>query len=276
MKDSTPEAKRKKSFEFGKNWSHFLAVLGETQIAEAERSLKSMLEVETLEGKTFLDIGSGSGLFSLAAMRMGAKRVHSFDYDPQSVACTQEVKQRYSPNATHWVVERGDVLDEEYMQSLGQYDIVYAWGVLHHTGQMWRALKNAALPVRKGGKLFIAIYNDQGWISRIWLLVKRTYNAMSGFTRLLITIPVLFLSWTPRSVKDVLRGKPFHSWRTYHKQRGMSPWHDVVDWVGGYPFEVAKPQEILDFYRQRGYEIKRLETVRGHGCNQFVFYKADK
>ncbi len=78
-------------FEFGKNWSAFLAHLSEDRILKAEQSLREMLEVETLTGKTFLDIGSGSGLFSLAARRLGAK-VFSFDFDSNSYACTKELR----------------------------------------------------------------------------------------------------------------------------------------------------------------------------------------
>src|SRR5437763_14715558 len=114
-------------FEFGKNWAAFLSVLDEERIAKAEESLKEMLEVETLEGKTFLDIGSGSGLFSLAARRLGA-RVHSFDYDSSSFACTQELRNRYFPGDPNWRVEQGSALDAEYLRSLGSFDIVYSWG----------------------------------------------------------------------------------------------------------------------------------------------------
>ena len=67
------------------------------RIEEAKASLKQMLDVDSLTGKTFLDVGSGSGLFSLAAIMLGVK-VYSFDYDPQSVACTTELKRRYFPN----------------------------------------------------------------------------------------------------------------------------------------------------------------------------------
>src|SRR6266545_5844853 len=141
-------------FEFGKNWTRFLAGLDGQRIAQAEESLRAMLETTGLKGKSFLDIGSGSGLFSLAARRLGA-RVHSFDYDPQSVACAAELRRRYFPGDAQWVVEEGSALDADYLARLGKFDIVYSWGVLHHTGRMWQALENAQLPVAPGGRLFI-------------------------------------------------------------------------------------------------------------------------
>ncbi|HKY27860.1 MAG TPA: class I SAM-dependent methyltransferase, partial [Pyrinomonadaceae bacterium] len=149
-------------FQFGENWKHFLSTLNETRIVEAEKSLKEMLQVEDLTDKSFLDVGSGSGIFSLAAKRLGA-RVHSFDYDPESVACTMELRRRYFSDDSDWTVEEGSVLDTKYLQSLGKFDVVYSWGVLHHTGKMWQALENVSQPVSRDGKLFIAIYNDIGW-----------------------------------------------------------------------------------------------------------------
>src|SRR5437870_8949500 len=143
-------------FEFGKNWAEFLKLLDENRIAQAEISLQDLLETKSLEGLSFLDAGCGSGLFSLAARRLGA-RVHSFDFDPQSVACAMELKRRYFPNEPDWTIDEGSVLDVAYLHSLGAFDVVYAWGVLHHTGQLWQSLQNALLPVRPGGSLFVAI-----------------------------------------------------------------------------------------------------------------------
>jgi SAM-dependent methyltransferase len=230
-----------------------------------------MLEAETLEGKSFLDIGSGSGLFSLAARRLGA-RVHSFDYDPESVACTQELKHRFFASDADWTIERGSVLDADYIKRLGRFDIVYSWGVLHHTGAMWQALENARLPVSVGGRLFIAIYNSQEYRSRLWLKVKRFY--CSGATGRIL-VPALFIPGfiVGGLAKDLLRVRnPVARYTEYKKSRGMSIVHDWIDWLGGYPFEVAKPEEILSFYRERGFVLEKLVTCGGGlGNNQFVF-----
>ncbi len=268
--DSCLAVKKGQRFAFGENWRSFLAVLNEERILEAQSSLRNMLEVENLEGKAFLDIGSGSGLFSLAARRMGAE-VHSFDYDPSSVWCTTELRRRYFPNDTKWRVEQGSVLNEDYLRSLGQFDIVYAWGVLHHTGDLWKSLALVALLVKEGGgKLFLAVYNDQGRKSRRWRYVKRSFCQGPLVVKWLILGFVTITFWGRLTVLDFVRMRPFWSWRNYYRSRGMSPWRDIVDWAGGYPFEVAQPDRVFDFYRHRGFILRRLVTRSG-GNNEFVF-----
>jgi 2-polyprenyl-6-hydroxyphenyl methylase/3-demethylubiquinone-9 3-methyltransferase len=259
-------------FEFGKNWQRFLAVLNPERIARAEASLKTALRVDSLDGLHFLDAGSGSGLFSLAARRLGA-RVHSFDYDPASVACTAELRRRESGEESDsgWVVEPGSVLDPDYLTKLGTFDVVYSWGVLHHTGAMWAALDNLTQRVAPRGRLMIAIYNDQGNRSRRWRWVKKNYNRLPRPLR----FPVLcgfFVGLHGRSlVKDFLLLQPFRTIREYGQLRGMSAWRDLEDWVGGYPFEVAKPEELFNFCYDRGFALIGMRTTNTLGCNELVF-----
>ncbi|HEX8719529.1 MAG TPA: class I SAM-dependent methyltransferase [Pyrinomonadaceae bacterium] len=270
------EVSRGERFEFGENWSRFLAVLDDERIGKAEESLRAMLEVESLAGRSFLDIGSGSGLFSLAARRLGA-RVHSFDYDPRSVACARELRRRYFPEDPAWVVEEGSALDADYVRSLGLFDVVYSWGVLHHTGSMWEALDNAGLPVAPGGRLFVAIYNDLGSRSARWKWIKKTYNELPRPLR----APFAAAVSAPNEAKSVLRalvtlrpGEYVRSWTRYSQNRGMSRWRDIVDWVGGYPYEYATPEAVFDFYRARGFRLAKMKCGGvGLGCNEFVFVK---
>lgn len=274
MDHTTDAAAPERRFAFGKNWRRFLQYLDDDRIAEAEKSLRSMLQADDLKGRSFLDIGCGSGLFSLAALRLGADRVHSFDFDPQSVACALELRQRYFQQAQNWTIEQGSVLDAEYLAKLGQFDVVYSWGVLHHTGNMWQALANVIPRIVPGGKLFIALYTDQDIYSRMWTAIKKRYS-QSVWWRLPI-IAVFGSYFAARGLlKDTLTlTNPLKRYREYKGARGMSYFTDLLDWLGGYPFEVAKPEAVFDFYRARGFELTKLRTAgRFHGNDEYVFLR---
>jgi hypothetical protein len=206
---------------------------------------------------------------------MGAK-VHSLDFDPNSVACTQELRRRYYRNDPDWTVESGSVLDTNYLAKLGQFDIVYSWGVLHHTGQLWQALENIIPLVKEGGKIYIALYNDQGSPSRRWLWVKKTYNRYPALRLPLLLGSFWRLYWRSM-LKDLLLLRPGYTFRRYRRnRRGMTVWRDMIDWVGGYPFEVSKAEDVFHFYRQRGFVLTRLITDCDLGCNQFVLLRVGK
>jgi SAM-dependent methyltransferase len=252
-------------FAFGKNWFNFLSVLDEERVRSSTEDLRKV--VGDLQGRTFLDVGCGSGIHSLAAVRLGATHVHSFDYDLDSVECAREVKRRFAPES-NWTIEQGSALVKSYICSLGQFDVVYSWGVLHHTGDMWGALDLLVLAARE--TLMLAIYNDQGRTSRFWGKAKRCYNSGSFVTKRLLELFTLTVGWGPSFILYPI--DTTKKWRGYSSQRGMSPWHDVVDWAGGYPFEVAKPEQIFKFCRDRGFILEELTTCAGGlGCNQFVF-----
>jgi 2-polyprenyl-3-methyl-5-hydroxy-6-metoxy-1,4-benzoquinol methylase len=257
-------------FAFGRNWLNFIELVDDRRTEEAMSSLTDTLGVQDLVGRTFLDVGCGSGLFSLAAARLGAN-VHSLDYDPDSVTACGVLRERFAPDSA-WVVEQGSILDAEYTRGLGVFDVVYAWGVLHHTGALWRAMENASALVAPGGSLFISIYNDQGPASRLWWRVKRRYVHSSPLVRRALVLAGGVYFGARHIAASLVKAASGGTDRDKGRARGMSARHDLVDWIGGFPFEVAAPEEIFSFLHGRGFDLSFLKTCRGGlGCNEYVF-----
>jgi 2-polyprenyl-3-methyl-5-hydroxy-6-metoxy-1,4-benzoquinol methylase len=270
------EIEEGKRFEFGANWTNFLTALDEQRVTAAEDSLKEMLGVETFGGLKFLDIGSGSGLFSLAARRLGAT-VHSFDFDPQSVACTQELRRRFFSGDSQWTIEQGSALDGAYLETLGTFDVVYSWGVLHHTGSMWVAIEYAISRVAiHGGKLFIAIYNDQGWKSHLWWFIKSFYNRLPRMLRAPFAFLVSAMTRIAVIIRNTLKLTPMIAVAplfTDRRARGMSAKHDELDWIGGFPFEFASFESLASYFIARRFTVINAKRNYSWGCNEFALQR---
>ena len=259
-------------FGFGANWTRFLALVDEDRIAGAETSLREMLSISDLQGRRFLDIGCGSGLFSLAARRLGAE-VHSFDFDSQSVACARELKRRFFPDDARWRVEEGSVLDENFVAGLGTFDVVYSWGVLHHTGSMWVAMENAISRVaRPGGILYVAIYNDQGWKSHAWWFVKILHNRLPRFLRTPFALAITAATHVLVTLKQAIRLQPLSVFSSLSKAppRGMSAKYDMLDWIGGFPFEFATFETLEAYFKSRGFAVQNSRRCTSLGCHELA------
>lgn len=265
---------QKGQFSFGQNWKDFLTVYSEERLASAKNSLTIFTELPDFKGKTFLDIGCGSGLFSYAAYKLGAQRVMSFDLDPKSVACAVDLKNK-AGNPPHWETQEGSILDEKLLARLGQFDIVYSWGVLHHTGRMWDAIINAAKLTAPRGYLYIAVYNRvPGRLGSDFLLAtKKFYNRSPRAVRFIMEY--LFLA--KFCFSHLIRGKnPWKKMRNHAVKRGMSYRRDVSDTLGGLPYEYATFDEVFHFMREHfpDYTLVNLKTVSDIGNNWFLYRRA--
>jgi len=249
-----------KRFSFGKNWLNYEKDINEDRIQIAKNSITELLKTNDLENLDVIDIGCGSGLFSLAFKLQGAN-IYSFDYDPDSVKCTQLVKSKYFDDDDSWVVEQGSVLDLDYMNKLPNFDLVYSWGVLHHTGEMWKAIENASNKVKPGGQLFIGIYKYLGVKSSMWTAIKKFYNI--NFIARWLTIAVFVPYYLLRGfVEDIVRFKnPRKRYMDYKNERGMSKYYDWIDWIGGYPYEDATKEELVDFVENLGFKLFNSKDV---------------
>lgn len=266
-------------FNFGHNWKGFVRRhFNAERRSFARRSLTQFLGVKNLHGRTFIDVGCGSGLFSLAANDLGAKRLVSFDINPLSVDCCTRLR-ALSEHPASWEIHHGSVLDKAFVGGLGTFDVVYSWGVLHHTGEMWTAIRNACELVAPGGVFFLAVYNrvDQFGVfpdgrfgtSRFWekekrLYVKMPHVAQRAFDGVVATM--LIFSYLVTFQNPV---RKIHQFRNLY--RGMSWIVDIRDWLGGYPYEYAGIDEVFHFMKKAGFTLENLLPNTGFGNNQYLF-----
>lgn len=265
--------KSKKHFSFGKNWQNFISSLTEEKIGNARKLIVDFLGGEdAIRGKTFVDIGCGSGLFSHVAYKLGAARVVSVDVDEFSVACTQYLKEKQN-NPENWEIKQGSALDEKFIKSLGKFDIVYSWGVLHHTGDMYRAFDVIANLMHDQSELCIAIYgrNGSGWTGspETWLKVKKVYNRSGKIGKKLLYFGYVVYFF---AVNVRFKQNPWKKINSY-KERGMEWSNDVIDWLGGYPYEFAWPKEIIGYFEKKGMSCKKINDRNGIACNEYLFIR---
>lgn len=267
--------RNKRHFSFGKNWQEFLQHVDTSRIEEAERSLVDFLGGrEALTGKTFIDIGCGSGLFSLAAIRLGAKRVVSIDVDDFSLACAEHLSATIG-QPKNWEIRKASALDPTLSKELGTFDIVYSWGVLHHCGDMYQAFRNIIPLVGSSGHLYIALYNENRRLlegtSSFWVSFKRWYNQQPLVIKRLADalytayyVIGLAFNWV----------NPITYISRYRSLRGMSFMTDIRDWLGGHPYEYATVSQIREYFEIKGFRLTKSNPARSIGCNEFLFEPA--
>jgi ubiquinone/menaquinone biosynthesis C-methylase UbiE len=259
------DEKKNIAFNFGENWQKFSEnSLDADKLKAAMESLRKLISEEKIKDRSFLDIGCGSGIFAIAASLMGAKKVIGIDISKESVAASINNKNRFAPQSNISFFHKS-VFDEDVFE-LGEFDIVYSWGVLHHTGNMYGAIDRACRFASSGALFVIAIYNKH-WSSGVWKLIKWFYNVMpKPIQRLMIWFFYLIIALAKLIVT---RKNPFAK-----KKRGMSFYHDIVDWVGGYPYEYAGKDDIINYMEKKEFKcVKFVKPVVPTGCNEFVFLK---
>jgi 2-polyprenyl-6-hydroxyphenyl methylase/3-demethylubiquinone-9 3-methyltransferase len=249
-------------FRFGQNWRDYaLNALDEAKVQQARQALVTLLRQDDLTNLSFMDIGCGSGLHSVSAALLGANPVYALDVDIECVEVTRETVRRFAPASHSITVQQASILQDT--TTLPQTDIVYSWGVLHHTGRMYEAIQNAAERVKPGGLLVIAIYNKH-MTSPVWRVIKWFYNRAPRFVRRMMY--GLFYGVIYVAKWMVTRENPLN------KERGMDFGYDVVDWIGGYPYEYASIDEIVRYMSNLSFRVEWVIPAQvGTGCNEFVF-----
>lgn len=254
---------REEFFNFGENWDQYSEkVLSKESLDSAILSIQSLLQIENLDNKSFLDVGCGSGLFSVAAQKLNASKVVGIDINPICVDISLINSEMYAPYSSMSFIQ-GSALDNAFLNQLGEFDIVYAWGSLHHTGSMWDSISSISQRINPNGMFVLSIYNKH-FTSPIWRLIKRVYNTSPNIGK---KIMVYIFGVIIFGAKFVMTGN-----HPFKKERGMDFWYDVIDWVGGYPYEYANPQELINFLNNLDYRLVNYVPAEvPTGCNEFVF-----
>jgi len=263
-------------FAFGKNWASYATLIDKAQIDEAKKGLLRLIAPADLEGKSFLDIGCGSGLHALGAIQLGIGRLMAIDIDPDSIATTRALLSNNDVSVP-WLVEAKSVFDLDPDRH-GLFDTVYSWGVLHHTGSMWEAVNKAASMVAPNGLLVIALYR-RTYMDWFWKIEKRLYAHAPRFIQRLVSAGYIGAF----RLASLLTGRNFRAYVSSYKNfRGMDYFHDVHDWLGGYPYETAAAAEVETKLAMLGLKAERVFArptslgLFGSGCDEYVYRLRDR
>jgi 2-polyprenyl-6-hydroxyphenyl methylase/3-demethylubiquinone-9 3-methyltransferase len=263
-----------KQFDFGQNWAEFSSNAATLErAAQARAQFVSLLGDIELQGKSFLDIGFGQGFSLLCARALGARAI-GCDINPKCREVIDRNRVLFPDAGTEAIPLRvGSILDGAVVEALREspecgragFDVVHSWGALHHTGDMKRALANAGSLVRPGGHFVVAIYNRH-WSSLPWLLIKALYIHSPGWLQRTMVTALYPFIWL---AKLAITGRNPTS-----MDRGMDFYYNVVDWVGGYPYEYATIAELEEICRPMGFSLVRsIRAKVPTGCNELVFQK---
>jgi SAM-dependent methyltransferase len=257
-------------FNFGSNWKNYSKyALSGKKIETAKLHFDKLFENIDLNEKSFLDIGFGQGLSLLIATEKNANTV-GCDINPLCSEVLLFNMKMFNNNLNEIPVVIGSINDETTVENIlklndgNLFDIVHSWGVLHHTGNMWKAIEKSKNLVTKNGIFVIAIYNKH-FTAKFWHLIKKVYNSSGWFIKNLMLagyLPLIFIRYL------------LYFQNPMKLPRGMNIYYDAIDWLGGYPYQYASIDEILDYMNQNGFTQVRIVKTSGFtGCNEFVFKK---
>lgn len=261
-------------FKFGENWLRFNKLINRKKILQARNSLKKY-KISYMN-KSFLDVGCGSGLFSLAASTLGCKKIYSVDVDDSSIKSTKILRENFNRKNLNWNIEKVSLIRDSFTKKCKNYDIIYCWGVAHHTGNMFKAFENLVNVCKINSHLVIAIYNDEGLKSKIWWIIKYLYNFVPSSLRKIYAYFIMNVVRNGYVIFRLFFTLQFSELSKYldkktKRPRGMNADVDIMDWVGGYPFEYIKFNLLKKYFISKGFKVIKSRECKGSGNHEIVF-----